>query len=341
MRSENDTIKISWMSPKDLKEMDDQPRQIYKEHVQELVESMRAEGFKKEEFLRVAKLKKDHLNGKGTLFKANDLVVYDGNHRLAAALKAVDTVAVQVIEMDYETAWLEGAKTNLQQQQYTPLEEARIVATMIERYKISQREAARKLLINEATVRYMLKLLEAHPEIQEMVEKEELASYQASIISELPMELQKYMAKRLKSSPNKFARDSIKDIVKSVLAYPIKQDKELYLKSLMDEVEGINKKHKDSIFGGKFDKNIQKEHVQKRRSDVAINLEVDNVLKIEKAVSLTLKEVLTHLTREGVVLDRLADDLKKSNRVKKLKKIVKENKYMIGKIEKYYKEFTF
>lgn len=333
-----DSVKIEWIPVKSLRFMDDQ-RPINPEHVLVLAESMRSVGFKKEHFLLVTKLPEDHVNSNGTLYKKGELVVYDGRHRYYAAKKVLDLVAVHVENLTYEQAWLEGVKIGFDTKEYTFIEKARVVAVIKKQYNLDNVQVARKLNMTEGTVRYLLKILKAHPEIQGLIEKQELGASIGSIVSDLPEGLQAKMAKRIVNKPEIYTRDCVKDLVKSARNYPVQDSLDSFLNNMMDQLEGVSRdpENKDIIFAGKFDRNLEKVKKEKKVHNIVLSNKIKDVLKIEQRISVTLDEINSLMMQKESYIKNLPDsDFSGYKEFRQLKKQIQGNKDILVRMVRYY-----
>lgn len=150
------------------------------EKVRELAESIREEGQLQAILIRP----KD--NGRFELV---------AGHRRILALRILGRMQARAVsrEMDEGKAMVLRGIENLQRENLTPIEEARVYQRLKERLSLTKREVAQKVGRNIITVTKYMKLLELPDYIQEAVNKGVLGTQVALVLAEIEdEELQKY-----------------------------------------------------------------------------------------------------------------------------------------------------
>ncbi len=117
----------------------------------------------------------------------------------AARLAGLDEVPVVVIEADDRKAAELAMIENLQREDLNPMEEAAGFQSLIDRYHMTQEEAARRVGKSRSAVANTMRLLGLTPEVRAMVEENRLSAGHARALLPLRPALQKQAAEAVVS----------------------------------------------------------------------------------------------------------------------------------------------
>ena len=155
-----------------------QPRKIFREDaLQELADSIRAHGILQPLSVR-------------RVGAAYELIA--GERRLRAAQMAgLTEIPCIVMSMDEKESGLAAMIENLQRQDLDFIEEARGIAMLMEKWSLSQEQAAKFLGKSQSAVANKLRLLKHSPQVLEELRRHNLTERHARALLKLPSENQK------------------------------------------------------------------------------------------------------------------------------------------------------
>ena len=155
-----------------------QPRKIFREDaLQELADSIRAHGILQPLSVR-------------RVGAAYELIA--GERRLRAAQMAgLTEIPCIVMSMDEKESGLAAMIENLQRQDLDFIEEARGIAMLMEKWSLSQEQAAKFLGKSQSAVANKLRLLKHSPQVLEELRRHDLTERHARALLKLPSENQK------------------------------------------------------------------------------------------------------------------------------------------------------
>lgn len=141
------------------------------EAIRELAESIREQGLLQPILVR-------SVNGKYEVV---------AGHRRYLAHKLIDMKTIKTIirELDDEQVLIIRAMENLQREDLTPMEEARVYGTLRDQMKYTIEDIARKMGRNRLTIKKYLGLLELPPEFQKELNSGRLGVSVAAILAEI------------------------------------------------------------------------------------------------------------------------------------------------------------
>lgn len=150
-----------WLSPEQLVPNRFQPREHFDEaHLTTLADSIRQSGVMQPLVVRRP------IGQDGTY----ELVA--GERRWRAAKQAgVDRLPVIVRDIDDETSATLALVENMQREDLNPMERARGLRSLIDRFGLTQREAAERVGVERSSAANLIRLTELEPEIQELIER--------------------------------------------------------------------------------------------------------------------------------------------------------------------------
>ncbi len=120
-----------------------------------------------------------------------------GHYRLQASIKAgLKEIEANIRDLTDEEADLLSLKTNMLRQEMTPREQGRALSKMMEKYRWSQSEIARKLSVEGKWVGRRLRVaLDLHEEVAKSIDNGRINFSVASVIGGVPIEEQPMLLK--------------------------------------------------------------------------------------------------------------------------------------------------
>lgn len=159
----------------------DQPRKIFKEQaLQDLAQSIRQHGILQPLSIRRV---------------GNGYELIAGERRLRAAQQVgLTEIPCIVMTMDQQESGMAALVENLQRQDLDYIEEARGIAKLVNKWHISQEEAAALLGRSQSSVANKLRLLKHSDEVLDALRQNDLTERHARALLKLPTEAQKLAA---------------------------------------------------------------------------------------------------------------------------------------------------
>ena len=176
-----ETGRVVFLPPRSIRPNPNQPRTVFTEEaLDELAESIRRHGI-----LQPLSVRR---TGGGY-----ELIA--GERRLRAGIQAgLTEIPCIVMQMDDRESGLVALVENLQRQDLDYIEQARGIRTLIEKFSMSQEQAARLLGLSQSAVANKLRLLRHSGEVLEALRKAGLSERHARALLQLPHEQQKLEA---------------------------------------------------------------------------------------------------------------------------------------------------
>ena len=113
----------------------------------------------------------------------------------AAQLAGLQEVPCKIIHCNDEQALQIALIENLARQDLNPIEEANGIKRLIDEFFYTQEEAAEVLSKPRSTITHLLRLLELHPEVQQLIVKKELTESHGKLLAALPQPQQFFLAR--------------------------------------------------------------------------------------------------------------------------------------------------
>ena len=173
-----ETGRVIFLPPRCIRPNPEQPRTRFKESaLEELAESIRQHGILQP--LSVRRV-------------GNGYELIAGERRLRAAQKAgLTEIPCIVMTMDQQESGMAAMVENLQRQDLDYIEEARGIARLMERCRLSQEQAAAALGRSQSSIANKLRLLKHSEAVLEALRQGELTERHARALLRLPTERQK------------------------------------------------------------------------------------------------------------------------------------------------------
>ena len=176
-----ETGRVIFLPPRCIRPNPEQPRTRFKESaLEELAESIRQHGILQP--LSVRRV-------------GNGYELIAGERRLRAAQKAgLTEIPCIVMTMDQQESGMAAMVENLQRQDLDYIEEARGIARLMERCRLSQEQAAAVLSRSQSSIANKLRLLKHSEPVLEALRQGDLTERHARALLRLPTERQKLEA---------------------------------------------------------------------------------------------------------------------------------------------------
>lgn len=163
-----------------------QPRKTMNpEALQELADSIRIQGVVQPILVR-------------TLGNTDNYEIIAGERRWRAAQMAgLQDIPALIKEVTDQTAACIALIENIQREDLNPLEEARTLSRLLNEFKMTHESVAEAVGRSRSMVSNLLRLLELHPEVQELLQAGKLEMGHARAIAALPLEHQPAIARQV------------------------------------------------------------------------------------------------------------------------------------------------
>ncbi|MFO1429154.1 MAG: ParB/RepB/Spo0J family partition protein [Candidatus Competibacteraceae bacterium] len=162
-----------------------QPRlNLHQEHLQELADSIRAQGLVQPIVVRAA------------VAGRYELIAGERRWR-AAQLAGLPEVPALVREVSDQVAMAMALIENIHREDLNPLEEAQALQRLIEEFTMTHQQVAETIGRSRAAVTNLLRLLELSEEVRQLVQDEQLEMGHARALLPLPPTLQQELARQV------------------------------------------------------------------------------------------------------------------------------------------------
>lgn len=181
LRTYMETGRVVFLPAKSIRPNPAQPRQLFRdEPLEELTQSIREHGI----------LQPLSVRRTGSVYE-----LIAGERRLRAGIRAgLSEIPCIIMNMDDQEAGLAALVENLQRQDLDFIEEAKGICLLMDRFSLSQEQAAKRLGRSQSSVANKLRLLRHSEPVLEALREGKLTERHARALLKLPTEPQKLQA---------------------------------------------------------------------------------------------------------------------------------------------------